>query len=82
MEKKSTIDILSQWLIPTLTISGQLAIALKYPLLGLIINLFAQPFWIYSAWRAYKSAKQIGLLINSLIMSVVIIGGIINYLFL
>lgn len=82
MENKNTIDKLSQWLIPTFTLGGQLAIALKYPLIGLVINLLAQPFWIYSSWRGYKDAKQIGLFITTIIMTIIIIGGIINYLFL
>jgi heme/copper-type cytochrome/quinol oxidase subunit 2 len=62
-----------------LTISGQLAIGLKYPGWGLIIILASQPFWFYSSWKASKQANQIGLLINTIIFAAVTIFGVLNY---
>ena len=76
---KQLFNNLTQIAIPVLTIATQIAIALKYPQWGLIINLFAQPFWIYSAWKAYKKAGQIGLLITTVLVTIVIGLGILNY---
>lgn len=72
----------AQYALPMLTISSQIAIAIKYPQYGLIINLLAQPFWWYSAWKAYKEAGQIGMLVSTIILTIVTIFGIINYWFL
>lgn len=76
------LNLLTQFAIPTLTISTQIAIAFKYPQWGLIINMLAQPFWIYSGWKAYKKAGQIGLFITTIIITFIIGFGIINYWFL
>jgi len=65
--------------IPVLTISVQIAIAMKLPQWGLVINMLAQPFWIYSAWKAYKQAGQIGLLITTVLVTIVLALGLINY---
>lgn len=80
-KNKSLFNTITQVAIPALTISGAVAIALKYPQWGLVINLIAQPFWIYSSWKAYKKAGQIGLLVTTLMVTIVIILGIINYFF-
>lgn len=69
----------TQIALPVMTIAVQTAIALKLPQWGLIINMLAQPFWIYSAWKSYKQAGQIGLLVTTLIVTVIIGFGIINY---
>ncbi len=82
METKKLFNSVAQVALPTLTIGGQIAIALKYPQWGLIIGLISQPFWLYSAWKSYKEAGQIGILITTTIITVVLILGIINYWFL
>jgi len=82
MKKNNTLfNTVTQIAIPVLTVGTQIAIALKYPQWGLVVNLIAQPFWLYSAWKAYKKAGQIGLLITTVLVTVVIILGIINYFF-
>ncbi len=80
-KNKSLFNTITQIAIPVLTVGTQVAIALKYPQWGLIINLIAQPFWLYSAWKAYKKADQIGLLITTILVTLVILLGIINYFF-
>lgn len=75
-------NTISQILIPILTVSGQIAISLKYPQYGLIIALSAQPFWFYSSWKSYKEAGQIGILLNTIIFTLVTLAGVINYWFL
>jgi hypothetical protein len=69
----------TQIALPVMTIAVQAAIALKLPQWGLVINMLAQPFWIYSAWKSYKQAGQTGLLVTTLIVTIIIGLGIINY---
>lgn len=69
----------TQFAIPTLTISMQLAIAMKRPEYGLIFSFVAQPFWIYSAHRSYKEAGQIGLFITTVTVAVIVTLGLANY---
>ncbi|HTW96738.1 MAG TPA: hypothetical protein VMD74_03745 [Candidatus Methylomirabilis sp.] len=80
--KRNLFDLSAQIFIPLLTIGGQLAIALKFPAWGLILVLASQPFWLYSSWKAWKNADQIGLLINSIIFAAVTALGVINYWFI
>ena len=75
----SLLNTVTQIAIPTLTIAAQLAIALKFPQWGLLINLLAQPFWLYSSWKAYKEAGQIGILLTTTILIIVIVFGVVNY---
>jgi len=82
MEKKSFMNVITQFALPIMTIGVQVAIAFKYPQWGLIINLIAQPFWIYSSWKSYKQAGQIGMLITTIIVTIIIAAGIINYWFI
>lgn len=70
---------ITQIALPVMTITVQVAIALKLPQWALIINMLAQPFWFYTAWKSYKQAGQIGLLITTFIVTIVIAFGIINY---
>lgn len=73
------LDIITQVALPTMTIGAQIAIALKYPQYGLLINLAVQPFWLYSSWKAMKEAKQYGIFLTAFIFTIVTILGIINY---
>lgn len=79
IDKSSLFNKVTQIALPVMTIAVQTAIAIKMPEWGLVINMLAQPFWIYSAWRSYKQAGQIGLLVTTLIVTVIIGLGIINY---
>jgi hypothetical protein len=82
MSKEKVFNLVTQFALPGLTIGAQVATSLKYPQFGLIINLFAQPFWLYSSWKAYKQAGQSGILITTIIFTVITAMGIINYWFL
>jgi hypothetical protein len=79
MQSKKIFNILSQFLLPTFTLGAQLALALKSPQLSLILNLLAQPFWLYSSWKAFKQAGQIGVFINTIAYGIITAFGIINY---
>lgn len=82
MKFKKIRQILVQILLPTLTISAQIATSLKYPEFWLILNMLAQPFWLYSSWKAWKDAKQPGIFITTVLFAIITAGGIINYWFL
>jgi hypothetical protein len=73
------LDNFTQLAIPSLTIGAQFAVALKFPQWGLVINLMAQPFWIYSTWKSYKLAGQFGIFITTIIYSIVTALGVVNY---
>lgn len=79
MQNKSLFNATSQFALPLLTIGAQVAIAMKYPQYGLIINLAAQPFWLYSSWKSWKEAGQVGIMITTIIITIVLTFGIINY---
>lgn len=79
MSKEKTFNSVAQMAIPVMTIGGQIAIALKFPAWGLIIALASQPFWLYSSWKSYRQAGQIGIFINTVVFSIVTAFGVINY---
>lgn len=81
MKKKthSPLDTISQFAIPTFTLGAQLALSMKYPEWALILNMVAQPFWLYSSWQSYKNAGQVGILITTLAFSLITAIGIVNY---
>jgi len=81
MKVQKLFNILTQVFLPFLTIGGQIANSLKYPEFGLIISLLAQPFWLYSSWKAFKEAGQIGMFITTIIFTIITAFGIANYWF-
>ena len=64
------------------TMLGFLLTAFKHPELGLISNLVSEVFWLYSAYRSWREANQIGIFITTIIITFILIGGVINYWFL
>lgn len=79
MNKHLTFNNLVQVAVVFFTILGFLLIAFKLPQWGLISNLIAQPFWLYSSYKSWKNADQIGAFITTWIILTVILWGIINY---
>lgn len=77
--KKTFFDQLSQFWIPIFTLSAQIALALKHPELSLVLNLMAQPFWLYSSYKAYQHVGQIGMFLNTIAFGLITVYGIINY---
>lgn len=82
MENKSVLNKLMQLGLLVFTIAGFLLTAFKLPQYGLVSNLIAEVFWLYSSYRAWKEADQIGMFIATLVISAILIGGIVNYWFL
>lgn len=79
MDKEKLFNNVAQFAIPSFTIGAQIATSLKFPQWGLIINLMAQPFWMYSSWKSFKKAGQSGILITTVIFTIITVMGIINY---
>lgn len=78
-ENKNVFDQTAQFAIPVFTLASQLAIAVKFPQWGLVLGLAAQPFWLYSSWKGYRKARQIGMFINTVLCTIIIVFGIVNY---
>jgi len=79
MKKYLTINNIAQIGLILFTILGFLLTSFKLPQYGLILNLVAQVFWIYSSYKAWKNANQIGIFINTLFITLIVLWGIINY---
>ena len=82
MKKHLTTNTLMQVGLVFFTSLGFLLTALKLPQYGLISNLIGEIFWIYSTYKAWKNANQIGMFINTIIITIVLLAGVINYWFL
>lgn len=82
MKKYLNFNGLIQVCVVFFTMLGFLLIALKLPGWGLISNLISQPFWFYSSYKSWKNADQIGAFINTLMITVILIFGVINYFLL
>ncbi|MCX6757558.1 MAG: hypothetical protein NTZ44_01590 [Candidatus Nomurabacteria bacterium] len=79
MKKNFTINNFAQIGLVLFTLLGFLLTSLKLPQYGLVFNLVSQVFWIYSSYKAWKNANQIGIFINTLIITLVLLWGVINY---
>ncbi len=79
MEKYLTLNNLAQVGLVIFTMLGFLFTSLKLPAYGLIFNLISEIFWIYSSYKAWKNANQLGMFINTLIITAIVFWGVINY---
>jgi hypothetical protein len=76
------INLAVQIGLPISTVAGFLLTALKLPQYGVVVSLFSQIFWMYSAYKAWRKADQIGLFVNTIIVTAVFAFGVINYWFI
>jgi hypothetical protein len=58
---------------------GFLLTSLKLPHYGVIANLIGQVFWLYSSYRAWREADQIGIFISTVLITLILIYGVTNY---
>ena len=79
---KQLFNKATQIFLPLLTILGFMFTSFKKPEIGLAFNLLAQIFWLYSGYVAWKKANQIGIFITSIIITVLLMYGVVNYWFL
>ncbi len=61
------------------TALGFLLTSLKLPQYGVAANLISQIFWLYSSYRAWRRADQIGIFIATICITFILIGGVVNY---
>lgn len=81
MNRRRILDILVQIAIPVFTLVAQALTALKHPEWGLVANLIAQPFWLYSSWKAFREIGQSGMFITTVFFSLITTAGVFNYWF-
>ena len=79
---KSSFNTVAQFGLIFFTVLGYLLVSMKLPAYGLLAALVSQIFWLYSSYKAWKNANQIGIFINTIIILGTIIYGVINYWFL
>ena len=48
-------------------------------LYGVIANLIGQVFWVYSSYRAWREANQIGIFISTVVITLILIYVVTNY---
>lgn len=77
--KTTWFDKLTQVMLPVTTIAGFTLTSMKKPELGLVFNLISEIFWLYSSYKAWKTAGQIGIFITTVILTVIIGYGVLNY---
>lgn len=68
--------------LPLTTMLGFILISAKQPGYGVAVSLFSQIFWLYSSYKAWKTAGQMGIFINTIIATMIFAYGVLNYWFL
>lgn len=68
--------------LPTFTVGGFLLESMKLPQWGVVVSLISQIFWLYASYKAWRSAKQIGIFVNTILSTLIFAYGVINYWFL
>ena len=80
-KKPQELNAVMQIGVVVFTILGFLLTALKLPQYGLISALVSEVFWLYSAYRAWREADQIGIFLTTVVVTVIIFWGVVNYWF-
>jgi hypothetical protein len=80
MRKYFNFNGLAQFCIFFFTAMGFLLIGLKLPGWGLASNLISEPFWLYSSYKSWKNANQIGAFITTIMITAILLFGVLNYL--
>jgi hypothetical protein len=78
---KKNFNSIVQVLLPIFTVLGFALTSFKLPQYGLIFNLFAQVFWLYSGYKAWKKADQFGIFATAIVLTIVVVYGVVNYWF-
>ncbi|MGE5367302.1 MAG: hypothetical protein ACM3PO_08565 [Betaproteobacteria bacterium] len=61
------------------TALGFLFTSMKLPHYGVAANLVGQIFWLYSSYRAWREADQIGIFILTIGITLILLYGVANY---
>jgi len=78
-EKHPLFNAFMQACLLVFTMLGFLLTGMKLPEYGLLSNLFAQIFWFYASYRAWKEADQFGIMLNTIAITFVLVYGVTNY---
>jgi hypothetical protein len=79
MKNDWTVNSLMQIGLVGFTALGFLLTSLKLPQYGVIANLMGQVFWLYSSYKAWRQADQIGIFIATISITFILFGGLLNY---
>jgi len=79
MKKHLTLNNFVQVCLVLFTSLGFLLTALKLPQYGLIASLIGEVFWLYASYKAWKQAGQIGIFVNTIIITTIVLYGVLNY---
>lgn len=79
LPKKYIVNVFMQIGLVGFTMLGFLLTSLKLPKYGVLVNLISEIFWIYSSYKAWKKADQIGVFINTIIITIILVFGVVNY---
>jgi hypothetical protein len=82
MNFEKIFNAVAQFALPLFTLGSVLLISFKMPAWGLLSNLLAQPFWLYSTYRAWKTAGQWGMFLNTVAYTTITAFGVVNYFIL
>lgn len=74
-----SLNVLMQIGLVIFTGGGFLLTSLKLPEYGVISNLVGQIFWLYSSYRSWREADQIGIFIVSVGITLILAYGVVNY---
>ncbi|MDP2586663.1 MAG: hypothetical protein Q8P32_02730 [Candidatus Komeilibacteria bacterium] len=77
--KKTSFNAVVQVCLTVFTLLGFLLTSFKYPQYGVIAALISEIFWLYSSYRAWREAKQFGIFITTIFITITLIFGVINY---
>lgn len=72
-------NILMQIGLVAFTGLGFLLTSLKLPQYGVVANLVGQVFWLYSSYRAWREADQVGIFITTIGVTLILLYGVANY---
>jgi hypothetical protein len=73
------LNIVMQIGLVTFTGLGFLFTSMKLPHYGVAANLVGQIFWLYSSYRAWREADQIGIFILTICITLILLYGVVNY---
>lgn len=79
MKKYLTLNNVVQIGLVVFSMLGFLLTSLKLPQYGLISALVSEIFWLYSSYKAWKNADQIGIFITTIIVTLIVLFGVVNY---
>ena len=79
MKKYFTINSFMQIGLVLFTMLGFLLTSLKFPQYGLVANLISEIFWLYSSYKSWKEADQVGIFITTIVITLILLYGVLNY---